>query len=226
MLAKDASCLGLLAALTVGGCAASMGSRPTPRSAAARVVVEELPDWQRSISLADHERLKGLSSAWAEAIGDVNGAGLKRALSAEGKLLDPAAGLPFPVLSPGNYLCRLVQLGRATGRQRSLTSSNPDFCYVGVDEQGRLWIDKQTGSRQLTGSLYEDKAWRRMIFLGTRKWSRRERSGPYGAPGNNDVVGVLERIGALRYRLAIPRPDERYKLELLELTPAPVQLES
>jgi hypothetical protein len=203
-----------------------MDSKPTLRSAAARVIVEELPDWQRSISLADHERLKGLSPAWAEATGDLNRAGLKRALSAEGKLLDPAAGLLFPAPSPGNYLCRLVQLGRATGRQRPLTSSSPDFCYIGVDDQGRLWIDKQTGSRQLTGSLYEDKTTRRLIFLGTRKSSPRERAGPYGTSGGSDVVGVLERIGALRYRLTIPRPDERYKLELLEFTPAPVQLES
>jgi hypothetical protein len=87
------------------------------------------------VSLGDHERLKGLPSAWGEALSEAHRAGFKRALSAEGKLLDPVAGLLFPAPSPGNYMCRLVQVGRLAGRERPYAASKADFCYVGVDDK-------------------------------------------------------------------------------------------
>jgi hypothetical protein len=187
--------------------------------------VEELPEWQKAVSLADHEKLKGLASAWGEALSEADKAGFKRARLAEGKLLEPSSGQLFPAPSPGNYICRLIQVGRASGRQRPFATSKADFCYVGVDDRGRLWIDKQTGSQQLTGSLFNDELPRRMIFLGARKAPGRQRGSQYGEASDRDVAGVFERIGALRYRLTIPRPTGRFKLEVLEFTPAPIQLE-
>jgi hypothetical protein len=186
--------------------------------------VEELPEWQKAVSLADQERLKGLPSAWGEALSEANTAGFKRALSAEGKLLEPNAGLLFPAPSPGNYMCRLVQIGPPAGRQRPFATSKADFCYVGVDDKGRLWIDKQTGSQQLAGSLFEDQS-ARMVFLGSKKAGGRQQRPQYGEASERDVAGVFERIGAMRYRLTIPRPNSKFKIEVLEFTPAPIQLE-
>jgi hypothetical protein len=134
-MGKSVSGFCLLAAFSVGGCAGAIGNKPVPRSAAASVVVEDLPEWQKAVSLADHERLKGLPSAWGEALSEAHRAGFKRALSAEGKLLDPVAGLLFPAPSPGNYMCRLVQVGRLAGRERPYAASKADFCYVGVDDK-------------------------------------------------------------------------------------------
>ena len=222
-----AGCLCILAALHLSGCAGPMQVNQVRAASVARVEVESLPEWQKAVSLADLERLKGLDAAWQEAIGDASKAGLKRAISAEGKLLEAGAGLPFPVPSPGNYLCRFVRFGSVTAKQRPFTTSKPDFCYVGVDEAGRLWIDKQTGPQQITGSLFEDEGARRLIFLGKRKTGGRQSTETYGKGGGRDLAGVLERVGALRYRLAIPRAEASgAKLELLELTPAPIQLDS
>jgi len=226
LLKASARCLSILTALCLGGCAGPLRENQARVVSEASVKVESLPEWQKAVSLADLERLKGLGATWREALAEASKAGLKRAISAEGKLLEAGAGLPFPVPSPGNYLCRIIRIGSVTARQRPFTTSKPDFCYVGVDEAGRLWIDKQTGPEQITGSLFVDDGAQRLIFLGARKIGGRQQAPAYGKGGGRDLAGVLERVGALRYRLTIPRAQAAAaKLELLELTPAPIQLE-
>jgi hypothetical protein len=225
-LRLSAHCICVLFAIALSGCAAPTSNKPAARSAAASVIVEGLPEWQKAVSLADHEKLKGSASAWGEALSEADKTGFKRARAAEGKLLEPTSGQPFPAPSPGNYMCRLIQIGRASGRQRSFATSKADFCYVGVDDGGRLGIDKQTGSQQHTSSLFHDELPRRLIFLGARKGAGRQRGSQYGEASDRDVAGVFEHIGALRYRLTLPRPTGRFKLEVLEFTPAPIQLES
>jgi hypothetical protein len=116
-------------------------------------------------------------------------------------------------------------MGGAGRGHRPFAISNPAFCYVGVDDDGKLWMDKQTGSRQKSGALFADDDPRRLIFVGERKHQgKRSPSKPTGQVAAH-AAGVLERIGPMRYRLMIPRPEGKYKLELLELTPAPIQLD-
>jgi hypothetical protein len=195
-------------------------------AALSAVTVEEAPKWENSITMADRERLKGVQAAWAEALTEANRGGFKQAVRAEGKLLDPAAALPSPAPAPGNYKCRLIQIGGASRGHRPFSVSKSDFCFVGVEDNGQLWMDKQTGVQQKTGSLFMDENPKRMIFTGQRKAVGKLRRLSSGSPAVVEAAGIFERIGPMRYRLTVPRPEGKYKLELLELTPAPIQLDS
>lgn len=220
------SSLCILLVMGLAGCGGP--SRGKPKLAAAalpQVTVEEAPKWEKAVSLADRERLKGVKGAWTEALREANKGGFKQAVRAEGKLLDPAAALLSPAPTPGNYKCRLIQVGGAARGHRPFAASKPAFCYVGVDDDGRLWLDKQTGVQQKTGPLFEDEDPKRMIFVGQSKAAKPSRKRA-GSMALADAAGVFERIGPMRYRLTIPRPESKYKLELLELTPAPIQLDS
>jgi len=125
---------------------------------------------------------------------------------------------------PGSYMCRLIQLGSTAARGRAFAAAaKPDFCYVGVDDQGRLWLAKQTGALRRQGYLWDDWTATRLVFLGSLASGARDRPPTYGSMPERDQLGVMERVGPLRFRLVTPRPGNRYKLEVLELTPAPTQ---
>jgi hypothetical protein len=94
---------------------------------------------------------------------------------------------------------------------------------VGVDDQGRLWLAKQTGALRRQGYLWEDWNDNRMVFLGSLALGEKDPPPTYGTRLDRDHIGVIERIGPLRFRLVTPRLGGRHKLEVLELTPAPTQ---
>jgi hypothetical protein len=94
-----------------------------------------------------------------------------------------------------------------------------------VDDDGQLWMDKQTGAQQQSGLLSSDENPRRLIFTGKRKAAGKLRGPFLGSAARTEAAGIFERIGPMRYRLTFPRPQGKYKLELLELTPAPIQLD-
>ena len=216
------SCL-LAAALLLHGCnAARTSARPQPKAA---IIVEPIPDWQAEASVADVDRLSQLGRTWGQALAEAAKAGFKRAVAAEGNLLDPGAGLLRPAPAPGSYMCRMIELGSTSPRTRPFSTSRPTFCYVGVDSQNRLWLSKQTGALRRQGYLWEDVNPRRMVFLGALAAGQSDRAPSYGSSPGRDVGAVLERIGPLRFRLVTPRTGGGHRLEVLELTPAPVQHE-
>jgi hypothetical protein len=47
----------------------------------------------------------------------------------------------------------------------------------------------------------------------------------YGEDPSRNMAGVFERVGPLRYRLVVPKPRGLAKLDVIELVPAPVQLD-
>ena len=187
------------------------------------VAAEQVPAWRRTASAEDQGRVDQLTQAWEEALAEA-AKGSKRAVAAEGTLLDPDAALPRPAPAPGSYMCRLIQLGSTSPRVRAFAAAKPVFCYVGVDSEDRLWLAKQTGPFRRQGYLWDDRDPRRMIFLGSLASGAKDPPPSYGALPDRDQGGVLERIGPLRFRLVTPRPSSGHKLEVLELTPAPAQL--
>lgn len=216
------SCL-LLAASLLHGCNAAKAPQPVQPPAAA--AVEEVPAWMQTASPADQARLGQLGAVWGQALAEARKAGFKRAVEAEGKLLEPGAALPRPAPAPGSYMCRLVQLGSTSARGRAFTQAKADFCYVGVDDQGRLWLAKQTGASRRQGYLWDDWSPRRMVFLGSLASGDKDRPPGYGSIPERDRIGVIERVGPLRFRLVTPSAVGRHKLEVLELVPAPTQNE-
>jgi hypothetical protein len=179
---------------------------------------------------ADRDRLARLSDAWREALADAR-RGAAAEVAALGELADPEAGLPDARPAPGVYRCRTIKLGSPTpfepGVSRLAFVAYPYFrCRIELTPGGDMTLAKQTGSQRATGEFYperdaSDAQTDRLIFLGAQAWGSDEESAPgYGQDAERDQIGVLERIGPDRYRLALPWPRQESTLDLIELVPA------
>jgi hypothetical protein len=179
--------------------------------------------WKAVATAADQDRLARLGLAWQEALdeaGRTNGADLRK----EGKLLLPRAALPRPDPTPGSYNCRLIKLGRTAPKGKTYESFKPFFCYVEV-EGDQLTIFKQTGSQRPAGRLWQDDDPTRLVFLGSLALGDEDQPLAYGDDPKRDMAGVLERIGAFKWRLVIPWPQSTSKLDVFELTPVDFNLQ-
>ena len=202
---------------------AACQTTPDPAvKAAATVEVVQEPGWRTSASASDVARIDRVQAAWNEALANARTRGFARQMSAEGKLLEPSAALPRPAPTPGNYMCRWIRFGTGESRSRAFTTYQPFFCHVGASDDS-LSLTKQTGSDRPSGYLFEDLNPRRMVFLGSMALGSESEPLAYGEDVARDMAGVFERIGPMRFRLVIPRPRSGWILEVLELTPAPVQ---
>jgi hypothetical protein len=178
--------------------------------------------WRAVATTADAERLRRLPMAWSEALAEVHAARSTTALREEGSLLEAGAGLARPAPTPGSYNCRLIRLGKTDRRAPAIVKFKPFFCYVEV-ENDLLTIVKQTGTERPAGRLWEDDDTTRLIFLGSIALGEKERNKPYGEDASRDMAGVVERVGPMRWRLALPFPRSGARLEVYELTPVAVQ---
>ncbi len=209
------------AAITLALAACETVPEPVVVPDVAAVEIVEEPGWRTSASEQDSARIDGLAAAWNEALEVAEEAGFTSQIAAEGPLLQPAAALPRPAPTPGNYMCRWIRFGTTAERRRAFTSYPPFFCHVGATEDS-LSLTKQTGSDRPSGYLFEDNNLR-MIFLGSLALGNETEPMAYGEDPDRDMAGVMERIGPLRFRLVVPRPSTGSILEVLELTPAPIQ---
>jgi hypothetical protein len=113
-----------------------------------------------------------------------------------------------------------LRLGARTPDGRPWSESGQGFCFVGV-ERDQLSLTVEAGPRRIGGYLWEEKESGRLIFLGATG-PRGMPIGAYGDDRERNIVGLFERIGPFRYRLALPwRGDS--KLAVVELSPAPTQ---
>jgi hypothetical protein len=173
--------------------------------------------WKAVATADDQDRISRIGLAWQEALAEARKSN-PADVSKEGKLLLPRSGLQRPAPTPGSYNCRLVALGRASQKGKPFESFKPFFCYVEV-EGDQLTIVKQTGSQRPAGRLWEDDDATRLIFLGSLTLGDEESPLAYGDDPKRNMAGVLERIGAFRWRLVIPWPQSASKLQVFELTP-------
>ena len=175
-------------------------------------------DWRQVVS-ADHAANLGrLDQAWRLGRAEAEDNGFAAQVEALGPLVDPNAGQPGRLQPPpGTYRCRTIKLGtNSPGGPGYL--EYPFFrCTIELTPGGDLILTKTTGSQRTRGLLYPDTD-RRLIYVGAAAWSAQETTYPaYGDDPLRDQVGVFERIGAARWRLAIPWPKVDSKLEILEL---------
>ncbi len=191
------------------------GCAVTPRrpSASVQIDVPHGPEWLSLATAQDQAAIAALGSAWINARAAIKGRAARR-MAGEGALLDPDAALDLPALSPGPYRCRLVRLG---GR-RGFAIYPPDFCYVDGD-RGGVSLTKQTGRNLPSGWLHADTQ-RRLVFLGTSRQPGEPAAPPYGKTPERDVVGVVERVGPLRWRLVLTKAGQGALLDVYELAPA------
>jgi len=200
----------LILCATLGACAAKA---PPQLLVVSPVTIEETPAWRVSITPEDEARLKGLSASWT----GLHARLAPRVRTAQGKLVDPAAGLDLPALTPGSYRCRVVKMRTPPRGSATVRSSANDFCFISGTEDGIAFV-KQTGSDPAAGYLYPDG--KRYVFLGARQRRAGDNSLGYGNEPARDMVGVVERVGGFRWRLAVAGADDR-QLDIYELTPVP-----
>ncbi|NIJ21987.1 hypothetical protein FHS95_003698 [Sphingomonas naasensis] len=177
------------------------------------VTIEEPPAWRTSIKREDEARLQALRAHWDGLHARLSA----RVRTAQGSLVDPAAGLDLPALSPGSYRCRVVRLRTPPRGPATVRSSSNDFCFISGAPDGVAFV-KQTGNDPAAGYFYPDG--KRYVFLGARQRRAGENSVGYGNEPTRDMVGVVERVGSFRWRLAVAGVDAR-QVDIYELTPVP-----
>jgi hypothetical protein len=171
--------------------------------------------WRQVASAEDQARLDRIAGTWEEALAAARGAGFARAVAREGSLLQPDAQVRSAP-SPGPYRCRVIRLG-APPPQRAFATFPHWFCYVTVEGE-QLGLTKQTGSERPAGYLWDDGP-DRMIFVGAIALGGEAAAPAYGGVPDRNLVGILERVGPFRYRVAMPRPREVAVMDVLEMVP-------
>ncbi|NJS14179.1 MAG: DUF4893 domain-containing protein [Sphingopyxis sp.] len=206
----------LAAMVAVAGCASAPRSAESAATAASPG--EEAPgSWRATATAQDRARIRDWHGAWQDALADGRAKGFGLQIAAEGVLLQPEAALPNPHLPPGNYRCRTIKLGAQAG---TLGYVAYDWFACRVDgEQGIVSLTKTSGSQRPVGLIFPDTM-RRQIFLGTLVLGDETTPIDYGADKMRDMAGLVERIGARRWRLVLPRPAYESLLDVIELVPA------
>ncbi|WP_292108903.1 DUF4893 domain-containing protein [Brevundimonas sp.] len=170
------------------------------------------------VSAADASRLGRLDQAWRLARAEAEDKGFAGEVEALGPLVDPNAGLAGRLQpAPGDYRCRTLKLGSNRPEGPGFVRSPWFRCTVELTPGGDLVLARTSGSQRTRGLLYPDTE-RRLVFVGAEAGGHDEGGRPaYGETPDRDQVGVFERVGPGRWRLAIPWPRVESKLELLEL---------
>ena len=175
-------------------------------------------DWQGAVQDFDRDRIERLDEAWDMALSQAIRDDHEGKLRELGALPDPNSAMRDPLPPVGNYRCRTIKLGaRSGGPGLSYVAYGWFNCKVERTARG-LKLTKLTGSQRQTGLIFPDSE-RRGVFLGAMALGDEPPPRGYGLNTERDIVGVVERIGAARWRLVQPWPRYESNLDLLELVP-------
>lgn len=173
--------------------------------------------WREIATDHDLERARKWRTAWVRALADSRSGGHSAEIEAEGVLLEPDAALRGVAPPPGDYRCRVLKVGgRGEGSLRYVAYHQFD-CRI-ADGQGAMDFVKLTGSQRPIGRLFADSP-KRLVFLGTLQLGDEKGILRYGHDRQRDMIGLLERIGERRWRLAFPYPAFESTLDVIELLP-------
>lgn len=205
--------------LVLTACAAT-STGEAPRIEA---VQTEEPEWRHIASIPDQHLLDRLPALWEQALQSAERRRDRRVIAREGELLQPDAARDHPATPPGSYRCRLIRLQTPGRREPAVRTYRDFFCNVASDDEGHLAFAKQTGTELPSGWLYPDEGDRRWILIGAKQAEPGENEISYGDDPERDVIGVLERVSAFRWRLVVPQPGDGATLDIYELTPLPLE---
>jgi hypothetical protein len=199
----------LLAPLLLAACSTdSRGPAATVPAAAS---------WREVATDYDRERVRKWRTAWVRALGEARGSGLSAEISGEGILLEPDSALRAVAPPAGAYRCRVLKIGSQSEGGLDYVAYPRFDCRIAAGA-GAMDFVKLTGSQRPVGRLFTDSD-RRMIFLGTLQLGDERGNLRYGHDRQRDMVGLLERIGERRWRLAFPFPAFESTLDVIELIP-------
>ncbi|MFL6857603.1 MAG: DUF4893 domain-containing protein [Allosphingosinicella sp.] len=215
-----------LLAAALAGCAAKP-ARPAAAEASSTM------SWRSLATPDDRKRLRDWRTAWVAALAKAK-ASNPNDVAAEGDLLEPdAAPLDEVAPPPGDYRCRVVKLGSQEAGMPDFVAYPAFTCRIGPGagaaaaaaapsgpgDAGAIDFVKAEGSQRPVGRLFPDTR-RRMAFLGTLQLGDERGTLRYGHDQARDMAGLLQRIGARRWRLVLPYPHFESTLDLVELVPA------
>ncbi|PZQ54888.1 MAG: DUF4893 domain-containing protein [Phenylobacterium zucineum] len=166
---------------------------------------------------SDVERMSRLDHAWKEARADAIKDGKGDELRRLGPLADPRAGLSRPQPTPGRYLCRTIKMGAGSEGMLPYVAYGWFRCQVTLSPGGDLELRKLTGSQRQSGLICPTGDRDTARFVGVMTLGDETRAPRYGASDDSDLVGLVQRIGDDRWRIAFPWPAFESKLDLLEL---------
>lgn len=174
-------------------------------------------DWRAIATSDDRDRLARWRSAWMTGFDKATKSGNAPLLARQGALLKPDGSLDDPAPPPGDYACRTFKIGAQTQGMRDYVMYPAFTCRV--TQVGPLrHFAKIDGSQRPVGILYPDEA-RRMVFLGSMMLGDENRPLAYGRDSERDMIGVVERIGVDRWRIALPYPRWESIIDVIELVP-------
>jgi hypothetical protein len=194
----------LLALAVLSGCADHRGATP---------------NWRTVITHKDIDRMREWRKTWVDALAKARADGKGEAIAAEGALLDPDAGLDTPKPPAGDYLCRVIAFGEGGGTIDGFSASSPARCRINTLGNNILGFAKLDGTQRPIGRIYPSES-PQMTFLGTLAVGDESRPFDYAVDQERSLVGLVERIGPGRWRLALPHPPFAGAFEVIELVPS------
>lgn len=207
-----AHAIATLAALLTG---LAPGAGIAREVAAAPVRAPADHDWRQLATAADRVRLRDWRAAFERGLAQARAAS-DGAIARDTALFDPDAALATALPPPGNYRCRTIKLGSKIAELRYI--AYPWFtCRIGPGPERTF--TKVGGSQRVFGALYADNDLRG-VLLGTLVLGDERTPLDYGQDGARDMAGVVERIGADRWRIVLPSPAYESLVDLIELRPA------
>lgn len=175
------------------------------------------PDWRSITTESDRARLRQWRRAWMEGIRQAEAGGHGGQLVREGVLVQPDAAISWEDPPPGDYDCRTLKIGAKSPGMLDYVTYPPFSCRVRI-EGGMMSFAKLTGSQRPLGHFLPYVG-NRMLFLGTLQLGDEQRALQYGRDRERDMAGVVERIGARRWRVVFPYPHFESTIDILELVP-------
>ena len=212
--------MGLLALGACGGdkrVASTPSPGPVPAPPAPKASKPKSNDWRIYVSNFDRDRLARWRSAWINGLDKATRAGSAPQIAAQGALLKPDQAFDDPILPAGDYRCRTIKMG---AQQKGALDyiAYPYFTCRVIAMEGRLRFIKVDGSQRPYGDIFPDET-SRMIFLGSMMLGDETRPLPYGRDAERDMVGIVERVGAKRWRIVFPYPHWESQVDVMELLP-------
>jgi hypothetical protein len=188
-----------------------------PQETGPAAAVPAVASWRAIANKFDRERMRKWRSAWVKAVAQARAGGHSAEIAGEGVLLDPDAALKGGAPPAGDYRCRTLKLGaRSEGMLDYLAYPSFD-CRISAGA-GAMDFVKLTGSQRPVGRLFADSD-RRLVFLGTLQLGDERGTLRYGHDRQRDMIGLFERVGERRWRLAFPYPAFESTLDVIELVP-------
>lgn len=182
------------------------------------MIAERTRDWRAVATASDRVRLREWRTAFVDGLRAARSAGHSAEIANEGALLQPDAALGGGPIPNGAYKCRVIKVGAKSAGLLDYIAYPPFDCRI-QQERDLQGFAKLSGSQRQVGLLFPGDQLRQ-VFLGTLVLGDESRAMQYGRDTERDVAGFVERIGANRWRLIMPRPHFESQIDVMELVPS------